>query len=178
MPVRVCTHTCVRGGHIPSRARERAIAPSARPLSATTVHRQKRKGHYTEIAYRLRVSVQEGLQAQPADGPRLESAQILVSAARGISKWELKGTDISATRCKEKRQLKCQTTAETKPKEEQLKDQPENSLKPCQKSSLATEQVRTAAVVNAAENTHSTFEGRDSGFSPAPKATSSGIDPC
>lgn len=73
-PVRVYTHTCVRGGHAPSHAQERAIAPSARLLSATTVHRQKRKGHYTEIAYRLRVSVQEELQAQPAVGPRLESA--------------------------------------------------------------------------------------------------------
>lgn len=35
-----------------------------------------------------------------------------------------------------------------------------------------------AVVANAVENTHSTFEGRDSGFSPAPKGTSSGIDPC
>lgn len=87
------------------------------------------------------------------------------------------GADISATHCREKRQLKCQTTAETKPTEEQLKDQPENSLKPCQKSSPATEQVRTVAVPNAA-NTHSAFEDRDSGFSPAPKETKSGIDPC
>lgn len=95
-------------------------------------------------------------------------------AARRISKWELKGIDISATHCKEK----CQTTAETKPKGEQLKDQPENSLKPCQKSSLTMEQVRTAAVADAAANTHSAPEGRDSSFAPAPEGTSSGIDLC
>lgn len=96
------------------------------------------------------------------------------STATRISRWELKGIDISATHCKEK----CQTTAETKPKEEQLKDQPENSLKPCQKSSLTTEQVRTAAVATAAANTRSTLEGRDSSFSPAPEGTSSGTDLC
>lgn len=167
------THTQVSEG---SRVLECGIAPRARLLTATTVHWQRRNGHYTEIAYQLRGSVQGGLQAQPAAGPQLWAAQILAgnSAARRISEWELKGIDISATHCKEK----CQRTAETERKEEQLKDQPETSLKPCQKSSLTTEQVRTAAVANAAANTHSTLEGRDSSFSPAPEGTSSGTDLC
>lgn len=173
MSVCLYTHTQVSEG---SQALECGAAPRAGLLGATTVHWQKRNGHYTEIAYQLRGSVQGGLQAQPAAGPQPGDAQILAgsSAARRISKWELKGIDISATHGKEK----CQTTAETKPKEEQLKDQPENSLKPCQESSLTTEQVRTAAVANAAANTHSTLEGRDSSFSPAPEGTSSGTDLC
>lgn len=110
------THTKVSES---SQVPECGIAPRARLLSATTVHWQKRNGHYTEIAYQLRGSVQGGLQAQPAAGPQLGTAQILAGnlAARRISKWELKGIDISATHCKEK----CQTTAETKPKEEKLK---------------------------------------------------------
>lgn len=154
-----------------SQALECGIAPRAGLLSATTAHWQKRNGHYTEIAYQLRGSVQGGLGAQLAAGTQPGAAHILTGnlAARRISKWELKGIHISATHCKEK----CQTTAETKPKEEQLKDQPENSLKPCQKSLLTTEQVRTAAVAKAAANTHSTLEGRDSSFSPAPEGTSS-----
>lgn len=91
-------------------------------LSAATEHWQKRNGHHTEIAYQLRGSVQGGLQAQPAAGPQPGAAQILwileIQLPGEISKWELKGMDISAPHCKEK----CQTTAETKPKEEQLKD--------------------------------------------------------
>lgn len=114
-----CTHTSVRGEPGPGVWN----CSEARLLSATTGHWQKRNGHYTEIAYQLRGSVQGGLQAQPAAGPQLWAAHILTGnlAARRTSKWELKGIDISATHCKEK----CQTTAETKPEEEQLKDQPE-----------------------------------------------------
>lgn len=175
MSVCLCTHSSVRGEQIHSQVLECGIALRAWLLSATTVHWQKRNGHYTEIAYQLRGSVQGGLQAQPAGGlqPGLPRSSLAVRLP-GISKWELKGIDISATYCKEK----CQTTAETKLKEEQLKDQPENSLKPCQKSSLTTEQIRTAAVANAAANIHSSLEGRDSSFSPAPEGTSSGTDLC
>lgn len=75
VPVSVHAHVCRRRARS-RRGQERAVTQSAWLLSATTVHRQKRKGHYTEIAYRPRVSVQEGLQAQPAAGvcrdPRLQ----------------------------------------------------------------------------------------------------------
>lgn len=124
VPVRACTHTCVREGHVLTMpASCCAISQSARLLSATTEHWQKRKGYYTEIAYRpsLRTGKAESTACwQPV------AAQILIcnSAARRIYKWELKGTGVSAAHIEEKRQLKSQTTAE-KPEEEQLKDQPE-----------------------------------------------------
>lgn len=171
--VPVHTHRCQRGADSQPGA---GVWNCSEGTAAECYHSTLAKEEWAEIAYQLRGSVQGGLQAQPAGGLQPGAAQILTgsSAARRISKWELKGIDISATHCKEKRQ----TTAETKPKEEQLKDQPKNSLKPCQKSSLTTEQVRTAAVANAAANTHSTLEGRDSSFSPALEGTSSGTDVC
>lgn len=153
---------CVRGGHIPGCAQERAIALRAR---------EERAQH--------RNSLSEGRAASTAcRWPALYRSSSAIQLPGESLKWELKGTDLPVRHCTEKQQLKCHTTAETKPKEEQSKDQPENSLKPCQKSSFTTEQVRVAAVANAAENTPSAFEGRDSGFSPTPKGTSSGADPC
>lgn len=45
---------------------ECAVSQSAWLLSATTGQQQRRNGHHKEIAYRLKASVQQKLQRQPA----------------------------------------------------------------------------------------------------------------
>lgn len=64
----VHTHMCVASDL------ECAVSQSAWLPSATTGQQQKRNGHHTEIAYRLKASVQKGLRMQPAANPRQEPA--------------------------------------------------------------------------------------------------------
>lgn len=95
---------CVRGGHIPGCAQERATALRTREERA-----------------RHRNSLSEGRAASTAcPWPALYRSSSAIQLPGESLKWELKGTDLPVRHCTEKQQLKRHTTAETKPKEEQI----------------------------------------------------------